>query len=87
MAPRVLPGGARITRPTDDGFTVEFIETDALRDALIRKIIAARITFQRQCQWAAPVKCACRPRIPVSPAAQVLARMGAGLHIFAWSTE
>jgi cellulose synthase/poly-beta-1,6-N-acetylglucosamine synthase-like glycosyltransferase len=29
---------ARITRPTADGFAVEFIETDALRDALIRKI-------------------------------------------------
>ena len=29
---------ARITRPTAVGFAVEFIETDALRDALIRKI-------------------------------------------------
>ena len=29
---------ARITRPTTDGFAVEFIETEAFRDALIRKI-------------------------------------------------
>src|SRR5437763_2292653 len=29
---------ARITRPTADGFAVEFIETEAFRDALIRKI-------------------------------------------------